>query len=53
VPKGKGILPSFIGNGISHPVANSLASRYLVAVVVAPFTSHGKLHEFGAEKPIS
>ncbi len=26
---------------------------YLVAVVVAPFTSHGKLHEFGAEKPIS
>ncbi len=51
-PKGMGILPSVIGNdGISHPVANSLAFRYLVAVVVVPFTSRGK--EFGAEKPIS
>jgi hypothetical protein len=26
---------------------------YTVHNCVAPFTSHGKLHEFGAEKPIS
>jgi hypothetical protein len=30
-----------------------LHSFFEVHNYVAPFTSHGKLHEFGAEKPIS
>jgi hypothetical protein len=35
-------------------VKSNLLHSYLeVHNCVAPFTSHGKLHEFGAEKPIS
>jgi len=33
--------------------SNSLHSFLEVHNCVAPFTSHGKLHKFGAEKPIS
>jgi hypothetical protein len=36
------------------PVRSNLLHSFLeVHNCVAPFTSHGKLHEFGAEKPIS
>jgi hypothetical protein len=34
-------------------IRNSLHSFLEVHNCVAPFTSHGKLHAFGAEKPIS
>jgi hypothetical protein len=54
-PKGKGILPAVIGTGISHPVANSLAFRYLGSVPCCRSCCafYQSRQEFGAEKPIS
>jgi hypothetical protein len=37
----------------SRVQSNLLRSFLEVHICVAPFTSHGKLHEFGGEKPIS
>jgi hypothetical protein len=34
-------------------MSNLLQAFLEVHNCVAPFTSHGKMHEFGAEKPIS
>jgi hypothetical protein len=40
---------------LSHSQIQFITLYFILEVhkCVAPFTSHGKLHEFGAEKPIS
>jgi hypothetical protein len=38
---------------LSHSQVQFITLFWEVDNCVAPFTSHGKVHEFGAEKPIS